>query len=109
MGVVRRYIDFLILLIPTPFVLALLGSIIPTSLFIFKMFFSFLFMLFLCNIANIAERTFKIIQKSRSCGHGDIVISTSTSYIRVLRLPRARYRVTFYGSCELTLCTIMAS
>ena len=39
MGVVRRYIDFLIiLLIPTPLVLC---SSIPTSLFIFKMFFQF--------------------------------------------------------------------
>ena len=39
-GVVRRYIDFLIiLLIPTPLVLALFCSSIPTSLFIFKMFF----------------------------------------------------------------------
>ena len=27
--------------------------------------FSFLFMLFLCNIANIAQRTSEIIQKSR--------------------------------------------
>ena len=29
----------------------------------------FLFMLFLYNIANIAQRTFKIVQKSRSHGH----------------------------------------
>ena len=28
-------------------------------------FFSFLFMLFLCNIANVAQRMFKIVQKSR--------------------------------------------
>ena len=34
-AVVRRYIDFLILLIPTPLVLALFGSSIPTSLFNF--------------------------------------------------------------------------
>ena len=32
----------------------------------FKNVFSFLFMLFLCNIANVAQRTFEIIQKSRS-------------------------------------------
>ena len=41
-GVVRSYnytVDFLILLIPTPLVLALFCSSIPTSLFIFKMFF----------------------------------------------------------------------
>ena len=37
MGVVlRRYIDFLILLIPTPLVSVLFGSSIPTLLFIFK-------------------------------------------------------------------------
>ena len=34
-GVVRRYIEFLILLIPTPLVLALFCSSIPTSLLIF--------------------------------------------------------------------------
>ena len=33
--VVRRYIHFLILLIPTPLVSALFGSNIPTFLFIF--------------------------------------------------------------------------
>ena len=40
MGVVlRRYIYFLILLIPTPLVSVLFGIRIPTFLFIFKMFF----------------------------------------------------------------------
>ena len=51
--VVRRYIDILILIItfPSPLVLALFfGSIIPISLFILKIFFSFLFLLFLCNV-----------------------------------------------------------
>ena len=42
--VVRRYIDFLILLIPTPLVLALFCSSIPTSLFILKMFFFVLYL-----------------------------------------------------------------
>ena len=37
--VVRRYIDFLILLIPTPLVSVLFYSSIPTFLFIFLMFF----------------------------------------------------------------------
>ena len=40
------------------------GSSIPTPLFIFLNVF--LFMLFLCNIANVAQRTFEIVQKSRS-------------------------------------------
>ena len=35
------YIDFFILLIPTPLVLTLFCSSIPTSLFIFKMFLFF--------------------------------------------------------------------
>ena len=30
-------------------------------------------MLFLCNIANVAQRTFEIVQKSRSREHGDII------------------------------------
>ena len=43
--VVRRYIGFLIIfLIPTPLVLALFCSCIPTSLLIFKMFFCSLYM-----------------------------------------------------------------
>ena len=36
--VLRRYIDFLVLLIPTPLVSVLFCSSIPTFLFIFKMF-----------------------------------------------------------------------
>ena len=56
-------------------------------------------MLFLCNIANVAQRTFEIVQKSRSRKHSDIIISTRTyvncARMRVPRLPRARYRVTF--------------
>ena len=53
-------------------------SSIPTSLYIFNIF-SFLFMLFLYNIANVAQRTFEIVQKLRSRWHGDIIISTSMS------------------------------
>ena len=36
-------------------------------------------MLLLCNIATVAQKTFRIIQKLRSCGHSDIIISTNTS------------------------------
>ena len=78
MYVVKRYIGFLIiLLIPTPLVSALFLQLHPTSLFILKIL-SFLFMLFLCNIANVAQRTFKIVQKLRSRGHDDIFILTRT-------------------------------
>ena len=102
--VVRRYIDFLIiLLIPTPLVLALFFSSIPTSLFIFKMFICSC-LLFLCNIANVAQKTFEIIQKSSSHEHGDIIILTRTYVdcmcVRVPRLPCAKYRVTFQESCS---------
>ena len=44
------------------------GSSIPTYLFIFVMFFRS-FLLFLCNIANVAQRTFEIVQKSISHEH----------------------------------------
>ena len=63
--VVRRYIDFLILLIPNPLVLRVFSEEF-LLLCVFKKCSS-LFMLFLCNIANFAQRTFEIIQKSRSC------------------------------------------
>ena len=45
--VLRRYIDFLILLIPTPFVSVLFGSSIPTFLFIFFNVFVLVPVLFL--------------------------------------------------------------
>ena len=35
-------------------------------------------MLFLCNIANVAQKTFEIIQKSRSHEHNNLIISTRT-------------------------------
>ena len=66
--------------------------------------FSFLFMLFLCNIVNVTQRTFKIIQKLRLREQGDIIILTRTYVVcvrsRVLRLPRVRYRVTFQENCS---------
>ena len=43
----------------------------------FKMFFRSC-LLFLYNIANVAQTTFEIVQKSRSRGHSDIIISTRT-------------------------------
>ena len=63
-------------------------------------------MLLLYNIANIAQRTFEIVQKLRSREHGDI---DSIARTQVSRLLRARYRVTFQESWQLILCTIMAS
>ena len=77
--VVRRYIDFLIiLLIPTPLVLysSFFLQLHPYFLVHLKNVFSFLFMLFLYNIANVAQTIFEIIQKSRLRRHGDIIRST---------------------------------
>ena len=51
--VVRRYIDFLILLIPTPLVSVLFGSSIPTFCSFFEMFFILVPVLFLNYILGI--------------------------------------------------------
>ena len=109
MGVaVRRYIDILIIIINFPYnplVLALfLQQHRPYFFVHLKNVFSFFFMLFLCNIASVAQRTFEIVQKSRSHEHGDIILSTrmyvDCARARVPRLPRVRYRVTFQESCS---------
>ena len=66
--VVRRYIYFLIIIITYLYstcISSFFGGSIPTSLLIFKMFFRSC-LLFLCNIASIAQRTFEIVQKLRS-------------------------------------------
>ena len=108
-GVVRRYIDFLILPIPTPLVLALFCSSIPTSLFIFSMFFFFVYIIFV----QYSKRCSKNIRD-----HSKIEIMPTWRYNYIDKhvdyesqdlIPRARYRVTFYRSYVLTLCTIMAS
>ena len=52
--VVRRYIDFLKLLIPTPLVLVLFCSSIPISFFILKMFF--------CSLRRIIR---KLVEESQ--------------------------------------------
>ena len=115
MGVVeRRYIDILVILLlpfPTPLVLALFlaaASLLLSS-------FLNVFTLFSCNIANVAQRTFEIVQKSRSCecrynyNRHTInyinrnVESTSTARARFPRFPRAKYRVPRDVSSKLRL------
>ena len=59
--VLRRYIDFLILLIPTPLVSVLFCSSIPSFLFIFFKCFSFLFIII---IREVSEVGFNMIIKS---------------------------------------------
>ena len=109
MGVViRRYINFLILLIPTP--LVLYSSFLqqhPYFLVDFFNVFSFLFMLFLCNIANVAKKISKIVQKSRSRRCGDIIISTSTLTMSP-ETSTCEVPSDFLWKLQLTLCTIMA-
>ena len=58
----------------------------------FENVFSFLFRLFLSNIANaidVAQRTFDVVQKSRSREHGDIIISTR-KYVDCVRERESR-------------------
>ena len=106
MGVVVRrymYIDILTTIITFPYstyISSFLGSSIPTYFFVhLKNVFSFLFMLFLCNIANVVQRIFEIVQKSRSRERGNIIILTrmyvDCALARVPRPPRARYCMTF--------------
>ena len=68
-GVVRRYIDILIIIITFPYstcISSFFGSSIPISLFILKCFFVLVYVIFVQYIANVAQRPFEIIQISRS-------------------------------------------
>ena len=115
--VVRRYIDFIIIIITYLYSTCItgssfFGSSIPTFLFIFKMFFCSCLCYFLCNIASFAQRTFEIVQKSRSHEHGDIIISTRMCVYCARVSPKtSTYEVPRDVSrkLQLTLCAIMAS
>ena len=66
--VIRRYIDILIIIINFPYstcIRSFFGSSILTSLFIFKMFFRSVSVIFLQYIANVTHRKFEIFQKNR--------------------------------------------
>ena len=66
--VVRRYIDILTIIINFPYstcISSFFGSSIPTSLFILKWFFGLVSVIFLQYIANVTQRTFKIVPKNR--------------------------------------------
>ena len=67
-----------------------MGVVVVVSLLLCS-FFSFLFMLFLCNIANFAQRTFEIVLKI-SREHADVINSvdknvkhTSTAHMHESR------------------------
>ena len=67
--VVMKYIDILTIIINFPYstcISSFVSSSIPTSLFIFLMFFRSCFCYFLQYIANFTQRTFEIVQKNRS-------------------------------------------
>ena len=63
----------------TPLVLALFLQQHSYFFVHFVNVFLFVFMLFLCNIANVAQRIFEIVQKSRSREH-DIIESVDSIY-----------------------------
>ena len=66
--VVRRYIDILTIIINFPYstcISSFVSSSIPTSLFIFKMFFRSCLLFFLQYIANVTQKTFEIVKKNR--------------------------------------------
>ena len=74
-------------------------------------------MLFLCNIANVAQRTFEIVQTSRLREHGDINNYYNNIKKNVCRVSaRASPETSMYEvprdvsrRLQLTSCAIMAS
>ena len=60
-------------------------------------------MLFLYNIANVAQITFEIVEKSRSREYGDIIIERKRAHPCLLNLPNFRYIYRFIGERELTI------
>ena len=68
--VVRRYIDFLILLIPTPLVSVLFYSSIPTFCLFFKMFFVPVFFLMTFCVLNNFFAQYKHTYRQLRASHG---------------------------------------
>ena len=101
--VVRRYIDFLIiLLIPTPLVLVLFAAASLLLCSIFKCFFVLVYVIFV----QYSERCSKNI---RDCLKIEITRTWPYNYIDknvhmhqllIPRLPHAKHRVTFHESCS---------
>ena len=92
--VVRRYIDILIIIINFPYstcISSFFGSSIPTSLFIFKMFFRSCFCYFLQYKANVTQRTFEIVKKkSRSREYNYLIIISIIKNVERASTARAR-------------------
>ena len=100
--VVRRYVHRFLHIITYPYTSLVLAFFAAAGYF-FKKTFVLVYVIF-CNIANVAQNTFEIVQKSRSHEYGDIIISRRN--VRRLRAPANpetfmwRYRVTFQESCS---------
>ena len=97
-AIVRRYIDILTIIINFPYstcISSFLGSSIPTSLFIFKMFFVLVYVIFVQYIANVNQRSFK---KSRSHEYNYLIISIIKN---VERASTARTRESLTSTCEV--------
>ena len=74
--VIRRYIDILIIIINFPYstcIRSFFGNSILTSLFIFKMFFGLVSVIFLQCIANVTHRKFEIVQINRESANIKII------------------------------------
>ena len=85
--VVRRYIDILIIIITFHY-----STCISSFWQQHPYFFVHFKNVILRNIANVAQRTFEMVQKSRLCEHGDIINyidkiieRTSTALVRESR------------------------
>ena len=69
-GVIRRYIDILIIIITFPYSTCISSFLAAVSLLLcsfLKCFFVLVYVTFVQYIANVAQRTFEFIQKSSSC------------------------------------------
>ena len=77
MGVViRRHIDILTIIINFPYstcMSSFFGNSIPTSLFIFKCFFIFVYVIFVQYIANVTKEHSRSFKENRD--HANIIIS----------------------------------
>ena len=102
--VVRSYIDFLIiLLIPTPLVLDPFLQQHPY--YFLNVFFVLVYVIFVqyskrCSM-NIQDRSrIEVTSLTWTWRYNLIDKNMHVSQLRVLRLPRAKYRVTFHESCS---------
>ena len=101
-GVVRRYIDFLITLIPTLLILALFCRCIPTSLSIFNFSPVFIHVIFVqyskCCSKNIQDRS--KIDMTRTWQYNYIDKNVHVHQLQIPRLLCAKYQVTFHENCR---------